>query len=252
MGTKISALPAGSAIAAANVLPVVQSGVTNKITVTQMFALPSATVISWNADTGFSRISTGVIGAGNGSAGDSSGTLAATTHRIGNGIGGIWVSTSLALPSNSVLSFSSTTNATATNDAFFGRRAAASFRFGAADAAAPVAQVLTVQNVVAPTADTAGVPTTIIGSLSTGSGTSGDIILQTGGTGAGSTSQNAAATSLTIKGATQTVLVASGKKLQLGNAATTGLSAGVLAALTNATLVLTDSAGQDYRIPCII
>lgn len=34
--------------------------------------------------------------------------------------------------------------------------------------------------------------------------------------------------------------------------ATTGLTAGVLAALTNATLVITDGTGQVYRVPCII
>lgn len=46
--------------------------------------------------------------------------------------------------------------------------------------------------------------------------------------------------------------IISGKALTLGNAATTGLGAGLLAALTNASIVLTDSAGQAYRIPCII
>lgn len=48
------------------------------------------------------------------------------------------------------------------------------------------------------------------------------------------------------------IVIASGKTLQLGNAATTGLTAGVLAALTNSSIVLTDSNGQAYRIPCII
>lgn len=48
------------------------------------------------------------------------------------------------------------------------------------------------------------------------------------------------------------VTVASGQALKLGNAATTGLAAGVLAATTNATVVVTDSAGQVYRVPCII
>lgn len=48
------------------------------------------------------------------------------------------------------------------------------------------------------------------------------------------------------------ITVGSGQSLTLGNAAVTGLSAGVLAALTNATIVITDSAGQAYRIPCII
>lgn len=46
--------------------------------------------------------------------------------------------------------------------------------------------------------------------------------------------------------------VISGKTLQLGNAATTGLVAGVLAATTNASIVILDSGGQAYRIPCII
>lgn len=59
---------------------------------------------------------------------------------------------------------------------------------------------------------------------------------------------NADILSLATAGAT----IASGKALKLGNAATTGLTAGVLAALTNATIVLTDSTGQAYRIPCII
>ena len=46
--------------------------------------------------------------------------------------------------------------------------------------------------------------------------------------------------------------VSSGKALKIGNAAVTGLTAGVLAALTDASIVITDSAGQAYRIPCII
>jgi hypothetical protein len=48
------------------------------------------------------------------------------------------------------------------------------------------------------------------------------------------------------------VTIGSGAALKLGNAATTGLGAGVVAALTNATIVITDQAGQAYRIPCLI
>jgi hypothetical protein len=48
------------------------------------------------------------------------------------------------------------------------------------------------------------------------------------------------------------VKVLSGKNFWLGNAAVTGLSAGALAATTNASIVIYDSAGQAYRIPCII
>jgi hypothetical protein len=82
---------------------------------------------------------------------------------------------------------------------------AGSVQFGAADAAAPVAQTISIQNVVAGTTNTAGQNITFIGSRSTGSGTSGDIIFQTGGTGAGATAQNAAVSALIIKGATQSV-----------------------------------------------
>lgn len=45
---------------------------------------------------------------------------------------------------------------------------------------------------------------------------------------------------------------ASGKKLQLGNNAVTGLTAGVLAALTNASVVIYDGTGQAYRVPVIV
>jgi len=54
---------------------------------------------------------------------------------------------------------------------------------------------------------------------------------------------------LTVSGG---ATIASGQALKLGNAATTGLTPGVLAATTNASITLTDSAGQVYRIPCII
>lgn len=48
------------------------------------------------------------------------------------------------------------------------------------------------------------------------------------------------------------VTVGSAGVLKLGNSATTGLVAGVLAATTNASIVITDASGQAYRIPCII
>ncbi len=94
------------------------------------------------------------------------------------------------------------------DDAIISRPAAASFQFGAPDAAAPVAQSLGVQSVVAWTSNTAGANWTIKGSTSTGSGAAGDIVFQTGGTGAGATAQNTFATALTIKGATQEVVFA--------------------------------------------
>jgi hypothetical protein len=78
-----------------------------------------------------------------------------------------------------------------------------SVQLGAADAASPVGQALSAQSVSTGTSNTNGVNWTLKGSTSTGSGTAGDIIFQTGGTGAGATSQNAQVTALTLKGATQ-------------------------------------------------
>ena len=132
----------------------------------------------------------------------------------------------------------------------FSSPAANTIQIGQVDANPAVAQTLRVQSATG--SNIAGQNWTQIGSLSTGSGTSGDIIFQTGGTGAGAAVQNTATTALTIKGATQAVIIASGKTFQIGNAATTGLTAGVLAATTNASIVITDSTGQAYRIPCII
>lgn len=293
----------------------------------------------------------------------------------------------------------------ATRDLFLERAAAAKLRLGGIDAAAPVAQTLSVQNVVTGTSNTAGANLTITGSVGTGTGVGGSIILQVAPAGSTGTAQNALATALTIdstklatfaaggsfgativptssdgaafgtavlqwsdiflasgavlnfsngnvtlthtsgvltsngsftatsgftagtgnpytfngrgaitpssdgvwkfsnaavtdfgriqlggtnatfpaiKRVTTTVAfrladdsadagitaatgvfsglltgsagvtVASGQALKLGNAATTGLAAGVLAATTNATVVVTDSAGQVYRVPCII
>ena len=73
-----------------------------------------------------------------------------------------------------------------------------SIRFGAADAAAPVAQTLAVQSVVAGTSNTAGTNFTIKGSQGTGTGAGGSIIFQTAPAGSSGTSQNALVTALVI------------------------------------------------------
>jgi hypothetical protein len=82
--------------------------------------------------------------------------------------------------------------------------AAATLQLGSADAASPVAQTLQVQSVVAGTSNTAGANWTFQGSLSNGSGTSGDIIFKTGAANAASGSQNSAVTMLTLKGSATT------------------------------------------------
>lgn len=81
--------------------------------------------------------------------------------------------------------------------------ATSSVQIGFADTTTATAQILRTQSVAAGSSNVAGANWTIVGSLSTGSGASGDIIFQTGGTGAGAAVQNTATTALTIKGATQ-------------------------------------------------
>lgn len=85
-----------------------------------------------------------------------------------------------------------------TVDLILTRRAAANIRLGAADAAAPVAQTLSVQSVVAGTSNTAGANLTITGSQGTGTGAGGSIIFQVAPAGSSGTAQNALATALTI------------------------------------------------------
>ena len=84
----------------------------------------------------------------------------------------------------------------------FRAAAAATYAFGAVDAAAPTAQSLQVQNVVAGNTNTAGATFTIQGSLSNGSG-GGDVVVNTTLSTAASGTQNAAAAAMTFKGGTQ-------------------------------------------------
>jgi hypothetical protein len=89
-----------------------------------------------------------------------------------------------------------------TRDLFLRRSTSANLAFGDVDAAAPVAQTLSVQNVVAGTSNTAGADFTIKGSAGTGTGATGKINFQLAGA-AGSTSstQNSFATVLQLDAA---------------------------------------------------
>ena len=89
-------------------------------------------------------------------------------------------------------------DAAGTADTILTRRAAANLRLGAADAAAPVAQTLSVQSVVAGTTNIAGTNLTITGSQGTGTGAGGSIIFQVAPAGSSGSAQNALATALTI------------------------------------------------------
>ena len=83
-------------------------------------------------------------------------------------------------------------------DAILSRRGTGNLRLGAADAAAPVAQTLSVQSVVAGTTNTAGQNFTITGSQGTGTGAGGSLIFQVAPAGSSGSAQNALATALVI------------------------------------------------------
>lgn len=106
----------------------------------------------------------------------------------------------------------------AASDTILIRKAAANFQFGTTDAAAPVAQTLSVQSVVAGTSNTSGSNWILKGSIGTGTGLGGDIIFQTAPAGASGTAQNTATTALTIKG-DLSIVVANNQYGQLGAAA---------------------------------
>ena len=105
-----------------------------------------------------------------------------------------------AVTANALIGWSASTTNASTSDTIITRKAAANFQLGAADAAAPVAQTLGVQNVVAGTTDTAGVNTTINASRGTGTGVGGNIIFQVAPHSTTGSTQNALTPILTLNG----------------------------------------------------
>lgn len=83
-------------------------------------------------------------------------------------------------------------------DVFLERAGVANLRFGAPDAASPVAQTISVQNVATGTSNTAGVNTTFAGSRGTGTGAGGSLIFKTAAAAGSGTSQNSLSTVLSL------------------------------------------------------
>lgn len=96
------------------------------------------------------------------------------------------------------LNLASTTLFQFTSDTILRRAAAANLALGAADAAAPVAQTISVQNVAGGTTNTAGVTTTWRGSAGTGNAASGTLQFQLGTPTSSGTTQHAFSTGLTL------------------------------------------------------
>lgn len=151
--------------------------------------------------------------------------------------------TSVILGSTQNFGFSSSSNPVSAGiDTFLTRSAAATLQLGAADAASPVAQTLQVQSVVAGTADTGGGNWTLKASKSTGAGTPGDIIFQTSGKGAASTTVNTLITALTIKGGTTNNTTVGQPSIVIGNAA-------IATNATDGFLYITTCAGTPTGTP---
>lgn len=104
----------------------------------------------------------------------------------------------------------------AARDLFLQRAGPASLRIGAADAAAPVAQNLSVQNVVTGTSNTAGAALTVNGSQGTGTGAGGNITFRVAPAGSTGTAQNALVQALTISGGAGGVTTAAATDQGLG------------------------------------
>ena len=116
--------------------------------------------------------------------------IALSADGFGGGNANWWSTNGLNLRTASSFSFS--------NDLFIARRAAANLRLGASDAAAPVAQTLSVQSVAAGTTNTAGTDFVIAGSQGTGTGAGGSIIFQVAPAGSSGSAQNALASYLAL------------------------------------------------------
>jgi hypothetical protein len=105
------------------------------------------------------------------------------------------------LPGAMKFGFASSGAGSSSLDTMLTRQGAANLHLGAADAAAPVAQTLGVQNVVAGTSNTAGTNFTINGSQGTGTGAGGAIVFQTAPAGSTGTAQNVLSEAMRITSA---------------------------------------------------
>lgn len=126
-------------------------------------------------------------------------------------------SNSLALNSGQMIGWCSASSAASAGalrvliDTMITRRSAANLCFGDFDAAAPVAQTIGPQSVVAGTSNTAGANWTLAASRGTGTGAGGDIIFQVAPAGSSGTSQNTLTEAVRIKSSGGTLATSGGR-----------------------------------------
>lgn len=139
------------------------------------------------------------------------------------------------------------TGTSVTGDTYLGRQSAANLRQGAADAASPVSQTFSVQNVATGTSNTAGAARYIDGSQSTGAAAGGSIVFRTSpASGSTGSAQNALAAALTIASSgaiTTSHGVTATRSFTAGSAyGFTWQGKTVIASPTNGTIRLTNAA----------
>lgn len=117
---------------------------------------------------------------------------------------------------------------------------AGSVQLGGADAASPVAQTFSVQNVVAGTSNTAGVKTTVKASAGSGTGTGGAYEIDVAPAGTTGTSQNAFVAALTLDQAVH--------QITGGSAPTCGTGCSSVAGNDSAMVVTTGSAVTSFAV----
>lgn len=183
-------------------------GVTGTTSLSDTLKLVTGKAIAWNGDTGLSRDSAGIVDVGNGTAGNTSGTVKANQFIAGNslivgGNQGVIAglnSGQIKISDNAGTGFSLVQfgGATTLNNISF--PSTATFQHGAADVdTAPVAQTIRSQGALAGgTSNVAGANLTVIVSPGKGTGAGGSFIVQTAPAGSTGTVVNAPVTALTI------------------------------------------------------
>lgn len=109
--------------------------------------------------------------------------------------------TTFALSSATIIGFSSGGAANTSADTILLRRSAANLQHGGVDAAAPVAQTISFQSVIAGTSNVAGANATWDASIGTGTGASGSFIWRGHAAGGSGTSQNTLVQTMSLTGA---------------------------------------------------
>ena len=134
-----------------------------------------------------------------------------------------------------------------TGNAFFGSTGAATFLFGGADAAAPIAQTFSFQNTLTGTSNIAGANTIFDASMGTGTGASGAFEFFTAPAGSSGTSQNALSLALTIGAGPAVTIGQGGNSIQqLVFTPNSGATMGLGSANSGSGLLVFYNGGQAF------